>query len=776
MKHNTVNPLIYSLVILFMILGCIKESENKASEKGIYPMKSKTASRFNSNIDELYEGDIKSFIKRMKDEGHKSNRLIDEKSPYLLQHAFNPVDWYPWGDEAFNKARKEDKFIFLSIGYSTCYWCHVMEREIFEVPEIAEIMNKLFISIKVDREERPDVDRIYMQALQMMTGSGGWPMSIFMTNDLKPFWGGTYIPPESNYGRPGFVDLITKLDELWRNKRDELNKSAESLYSVLSEHQASGAPTTLPGIEVLDAGYKVFESMYDDKHGGFGNAPKFPRASTFNFMFRYAARMGNEKAKEMTLQTLRKMAEGGIYDHIGGGFHRYSTDERWHVPHFEKMLYDQGQLVNSYLDAYQLTGDEFYSDNVKDVLNYISKNLTDENGGFYSAEDAESATDPDKPDIKAEGAFYIWSKSELMELLGEEAGKLFAYYYGVESSGNVLEDPHNYFPEKNVLYIAHTLEETASEFDIPIVDLKTALDASRIKVYDHREKRMNPHLDDKILVSWNGYMISAYSRAYQILHDDSYLVSAERAAQFIRSNLYDAKKKILLRRFRDGEAGIEANLSDYALLVAGLIDLYEASFNPDWLEWADELNDLMIERFYDEKSKAFYDTPEDSENLIVRMRDDYDGAEPTGNSIAVMNLLKLSQILDKSELRDKADGILSYYSGILSKSPHALPQMLAAVDFSLTKPKQIIIAGNIKADDTRMMLQTLHEFYIPNKVVIHSDAENEENYVSKNLGIVKYMKMIDGKATAYVCENYACKLPTNDLAIFVSLLDDTSNL
>ena len=735
-------------------------------------MKSKTASRFNSDKNDLYEGDIKAYIKRMKEEGHKPNRLINEKSPYLLQHAFNPVNWFPWGDEAFEKAKEEDKFIFLSIGYSTCYWCHVMEREIFEVPEIAEIMNKLFISVKVDREERPDVDRIYMQALQMMTGSGGWPMSIFMTNDLKPFWGGTYIPPETNYGRPGFVDLIKQIDKLWRTKRDEINESAENLYSVLSEHQASGVSPTQPDVEFLNAGYKIFAQMYDEKHGGFGNAPKFPRVSTFNFLLRYANRTGNDKAKEMVLQTLRKMAAGGIFDHIGGGFHRYSTDARWHVPHFEKMLYDQGQLVSIYLDAFQLTGDEYYSDNVKDVLNYVSRNLTDDNGGFYSAEDAESATSADNLDIKAEGAFYIWSKSELMELLGEDIGNIFVYYYGVESSGNVLEDPHNYFPEKNVLYLAHTLKETAEKFDIPLNETDKLLNEARTVVYEHREKRINPHLDDKILVSWNGYMISAYSRAYQILHDDDYLRSAEKAALFIKTNLYSAKDKILLRRFRDGEAGITANLSDYALLVGGMIDLYEASFNADWIEWADELNDLMIERFYDDKSGVFYDTPESSENLIVRMRDDYDGAEPTGNSIAVMNLLRLSQILNKGELREMADKILSYYSGILKKSPHALPQMLAAVDFSLTKPKQIIIAGDLKSDDTKMMLKTLYEFYIPNKVVIHADSENESNYVTKNLEIVKYMTMIKGKATAYVCENYACKLPTNDLVVFISLLDE----
>ncbi|MCH8905071.1 MAG: thioredoxin domain-containing protein, partial [Bacteroidetes bacterium] len=569
------------------------------------------------------EGNIKTYVKRMLDEGHTPNRLINEKSPYLLQHAFNPVDWYPWGDEAFDKARRENKPIFLSIGYSTCYWCHVMEREVFEVPAIAAELNRMFVSIKVDREERPDVDRIYMQALQMMTGSGGWPMSIFMTHDLKPFWGGTYIPPESKYGRPGFVDLITRINEVWVNQKEQLTESAEKLYNVLSAESSRTNSSKPLEADILDAGFKTFQKMYDSKYGGFGRAPKFPRVSTFNFMFRYAERTGSESAKEMTLHTLKKIAEGGIYDHIGGGFHRYSTDERWHVPHFEKMLYDQGQIIVSYLEAYQITGEEFYADVAKDALSYVMRNMTDPGGGFYSAEDAESALDPERPDEKAEGAFYIWSASEIEKILGEDASKTFIYYYGIKENGNVRKDPHGYFPGKNVLYRAHTPEETATKFGVSVEEIADQLNKSREILFEEREKRVNPHLDDKILVSWNGYMISAFAKAYQIFFNEEYLMAARRAAGFIETKLYDSQKRTLQRRYRDGEAGITANLSDYALLTAALLDLYEASFDVHWLKWAAELNDNMILYFYDEGDGAFYDTPEGIENLIVRMRGEY---------------------------------------------------------------------------------------------------------------------------------------------------------
>lgn len=768
------NLLSVYILLSFQLISCSGETGNNFSEKGQGFMSVKNIP-VNLSVDkEDYEGNIKTFIKRMLDEGHTPNRLINEKSPYLLQHAFNPVDWYPWGDEAFEKARKENKPIFLSIGYSTCYWCHVMEREVFEVDDIAAIMNDMFISIKVDREERPDVDRIYMQALQMMTGSGGWPMSIFMTPDLKPFWGGTYLPPESQYGRPGFIDIMTRINDLWNEDRGQLTRSADKLFEILSKRASTDKSSTQPYHIFLDAAFDIFKNSYDAQYGGFGQAPKFPRTSTFSFMFRYAERTGNESAKDMTLHTLRKISEGGIHDHLGGGFHRYSTDERWHVPHFEKMLYDQGQLIISYLEAYQLTGDDVYSSVAKEAINYVLRSMTDTNGGFYSAEDAESAPDAAHPEEKVEGAFYAWTSVDINEVLGEEDAELFSYHYNVKVDGNVLQDPHGDFENKNVLFVSHNFIETADNFGLSLKSTINRLTESRQKLFLAREERVNPHLDDKILVSWNGYMISALAKAYQIYGEETYLTAAENAANFIIDNMYDQKTKNLLRRYRDGEAGIEGNLSDYALLTAALIDLYEASFNIKWLELASELNDRTIDLFYDSKDGAFFDTPEGSQNLIVRMRDDYDGAEPTGNSIAVMNLLRLSQMLDKKELREKADKTFEYFSSTLERAPHALPQMLSAIEFSLVKPKQIIIAGEAEGDDTKKLLGRLHSMFIPNKVVLLADSRNSDNFLSDNLEIIKSMRPIGGIATAYVCENYACKLPTNDIEIFVSLLMDNS--
>lgn len=764
---NNKNLLLFSIITVSLI-SCSSDDDQKSSGGNTMMLAEAREA--------AYEGNIKNFVERMLEEGQTPNRLINEKSPYLLQHAFNPVNWYPWGEEAFEKARRENKPIFLSIGYSTCYWCHVMEREVFEVPAIAAELNRMFVAIKVDREERPDVDRIYMQALQLMTGGGGWPMSIFMTQDLKPFWGGTYIPPESKYGRLGFVELITRINDIWVTQKDDLIDSADNLYSILiSENSRTDASRPLK-VEILETGFNLFQNSYDPKYGGFGNSPKFPRASIFNFMLRYAERADSQPAKEMILHTLRKIAEGGIYDHIGGGFHRYSIDERWHVPHFEKMLYDQGQLIVAYLEAYQISGEEFYADIAKDALSYVLRNMTSPGGGFYSAEDAESATDPAHPNEKSEGAFYIWSAEELQEVLGEDATNIFSYYYGVESDGNVRDDPFEEFSGKNVLYRAHTQEEAALNFGISVDELSNQLKKARKMLFEEREERVNPHLDDKILVSWNGYMISAFAKAYQIFSDEEYLTAAKRAVGFIEINLYDARKKTLKRRYRDGEAGITANLADYALLIASLLDLYEASFNVHYLRWAAELNDSMILHFYDESTGAFWDTPENIENLLVRTRDEYDSAEPTGNSVAVMNLLRLSQMLDSQDLREKADSVLAYYAPVIERAPQALPQMLAAYDFSLVKSKQIIIAGNINKEDTRIMISKLHSKYIPNKIVLFADSQNGENFLSDKLPIIKAMKMINGKATAYVCENYACKLPTTDLDVFISLLEEKSIL
>lgn len=715
-----------------------------------------------------------TFIQAQKKLGKKPNRLIHEKSPYLLQHAFNPVDWYPWGEEAFEKARREGNPIFLSVGYSTCYWCHVMEREVFENSEIAALMNKYFVNIKVDREERPDVDRVYMAAVLEMTGSGGWPMSLFLTPDLKPFFGGTYIPPVSQYGRMGFPDLAKRIHELWQTQRDKILQSSEEITGFLKQ---SGAVDTsfAVGEEVLKNGFAQFLQQYDSVYGGFGEAPKFPRPVTFNFLVHYYARTGDGSALQMTLTTLRKMAEGGIYDHLGGGFHRYSVDGQWRVPHFEKMLYDQAQLVNSYLDAYQVTHEQFYASIARDVLEYVLRQMTHKTGGFYSAEDAESALDPEKPEEKAEGEFYLWRKKQIENILGKEQANIFNYYYGVEEHGNTLSDPHGVLGDKNVLYIDHTLVETATKFDMHVEEIDKILTAARKKLFDVRQKRPHPHLDDKILTSWNGLMISAFARAYQLLDDQRYLEAARRAAQFITTQLYDPSKKQLLHRFRDGEARFDAHLEDYAFLIMGLLDLYEASFEISWLEKAILLTKQQNEIFYDVKDGGFWSTSGKDKSILVRMKEDYDGAEPTANSLAVLNLLRLSQITDNRQWREMAEKTLEYFGGRLKQIPHAIPQMLVAVDFHLTKPKEIIIAGSPLGADTKALVRQVHQRFMPNKILLLADGGSGQRALASYNTFLENISMRDGKATAYVCENYVCKLPATDTRILAQQLEGKGN-
>lgn len=690
--------------------------------------------------------------------GRTPNRLIREKSPYLLQHAFNPVDWYPWGEEAFEEARKDNKPIFLSIGYSTCYWCHVMEREVFENPNIARMMNEFFVNIKVDREERPDVDRVYMAAVQAMTGSGGWPMSVFLTPDLKPFFAATYIPPITQNGRMGFPELANRIHDLWLTQRDNIVQSSNELTSYLQRRAETGQVSPV-GKELLTIGYVQFLQQYDTINGGFGGAPKFPRPVVFNFLLRYYARTGERSALEMTLTTLRMMAGGGMYDHLGGGFHRYSVDAVWRVPHFEKMLYDQAQLVNAYLEAYQITHDGFFAQVVREVLEYVLREMTEQEGGFYSAEDAESTVNPDRSQEKAEGAFYLWRKAEIEEILGKERGMIVNFYFGVEESGNTLYDPHGVFGDKNVLYIAHSLEETAEKFGKSIDEVRTIIDECKQRLFEVRETRPKPHLDDKIITSWNGLMISAFARAYQVLGDSRYLDAAEHAARFVTSTLYDESSRQLFRRFRDGEVRFDAHLEDYAFLVAGLLDLYEANFDVHWLQRAITLTEEQINRFYDGKDGGFWDTSGKDVSILIRTKEDYDGAEPTGNSIAVLNVLRIAHITENREWKKMAEKTLAFFSGRLKQIPHALPQMLVAVDFHLTKPKQIIIAGKKKSEDTVTLLHEVHGRYLPNRILLLADGAEGQGVLSSYNGFFESIVMRDGKATAYVCEDYVCALP-----------------
>lgn len=698
----------------------------------------------------------------------KPNKLINEKSPYLIQHAYNPVEWYPWGAEAFQKARDEDKPIFLSIGYSTCYWCHVMEREVFENEHIAATMNKLFVNIKVDREERPDVDRVYMSALQAMTGSGGWPMSMFLTTELKPFYGATYVPPTSKYGLPGFEDLIQQLATGWKTRRDEVNESGEKILEHIREASQNITSAGELNKEMLLKGAEQFKNGFDEEYGGFGESPKFPRPPGINFLLRAYYRFEDSESLQMVIRTLLQMAKGGMYDHLGGGFHRYSVDRYWRVPHFEKMLYDQAQLAVNYLEAYQITGDKYIGDITRDVLAYVGRVMTDTNGGFYSAEDAESVIDPAEPHEKEEGAFYVWSKSEIDALLGDDA-EIFNYFFGVNDYGNTPQgsDPHSVFVEKNILYKAHSISETSNKFERSTDEINILLEESKKILFDVREKRPLPHKDDKILTSWNGLMISAFAKAYGVFIETAYLEKAQKAADFILANLYNTADKKLLHRWRDGEAKIDATLEDFSFFSQGLIDLYEASFDEKYLKLAVELCEVMINDFYDEAEGGFFDTSGKDKSILVRTKEDYDSAEPTGNAVAINNLLRLSALTGNTIWYDMAYKSVLAFSGKLEKMPYAMPQMLIALDSLLYKPKQIIIAGRSNDETAYRMIREVSTRFMPDKVVVMIDPEDAAISTTFASKIVQ----TSTETTAYVCENFACMLPVKSLEDFVKLLD-----
>jgi uncharacterized protein YyaL (SSP411 family) len=693
-----------------------------------------------------------------------TNRLIEEKSPYLLQHAHNPVDWHPWGPEAFEKARQEDKPIFLSIGYSTCHWCHVMERESFENEAIAALMNRHFVAIKVDREERPDVDRIYMAFVQATTGGGGWPMSVWLTPELKPFYGGTYFPPEQRYGHPGFPMVLERVAEAWRQDRDRIVESSRAAIEQLTKQSAvaaAGPGSALrPDKDTLDAGFYVFRRSFDARYGGFGEAPKFPRPVALNFLLRYYAGAKSQEALDMAAATLREMAKGGMYDQLGGGFHRYSVDARWFVPHFEKMLYDQAQLAVSYLEAFQITGDASYSQTARGILDYVLRDMRDPDGGFYSAEDADSVIDPAHPEEKGEGAFYVWAQSEIETVAGQPAAEWFCHRFGVEPDGNVRSDPHQEFTGKNILYQAPEVEDPAR--------LATILETSR-KLLEARGARVRPHLDDKVLTAWNGLMISAFAKAGAVLAEPRYTDAARRAADFLSRRMYDAGSGILLRRYRQGEAAIPGFLDDYAFFAQALLDLYETSFEWRDLELAIRLTEKMAELFEDREHGAFYSTAAGDPTLVMRIKEDYDGAEPSGNSIAVLNLLRLAQITDRADFRASAARSLEAFGSRMVAAPVGVPQMLVAYEFSISKPKQIVLVGERDAPDTRQLLAALHSRFVPHGIVLLVNRESRQ-VLARYIPAVAEMTAIGGQATAYVCEDYACKLPTADVAAFAQLL------
>lgn len=697
---------------------------------------------------------------------HKPNKLINEKSPYLLQHAYNPVEWNAWGEEAFSLARKEDKPIFLSIGYSTCYWCHVMEREVFENEAIAKEMNRIFVNIKVDREERPDVDRVYMSALQSMTGSGGWPMSMFLTTELKPFYGGTYIPPRAKFGLGGFEELIHSLDEAWKTRRDEINTSGDKIIEHIKSISSNEKSGNALSADMLLKGAAQYKNGFDEDYGGFGSQPKFPRPVGLVFLMRAYKRYDDQESLRMVIRTLLQMARGGVYDHLGRGFHRYSVDKFWHVPHFEKMLYDQAQLAVAYTEAYQITKDKYFGDIAKDILKYVDTKLSSPQGGFYSAEDAESALKADAPDEKEEGACYVWELVGIKNLLGEDA-EVFCYYYGVEDGGNAPlgSDPHSVFVNKNILHIAHSLSETSNKFEMPTNKVSEIIEECKQILLTEREKRPAPHVDDKVLTSWNGLMISAFAKASAVYGDEKYYDIAKKAAEFILNNLYDENNKTLKHRYRDGELRFEGTLDDYAFFIQALIDIWEAGFDIKYLETAMLLTEKMISDFYDNAEGAFYDTSGNDKSILVRTKEDYDSAEPTGNSIAVMNLLRLSQITHNNKWFEMANDSISLFSGKLEEQPYAMPQMLSALDFALNNPKQIVISGDLNKDETKHLIREINNHFMPNKVLIHIDENNIPGVLS-SWGMYK-----SEKPAVYVCENYTCQLPVSTIEELKKLLE-----
>lgn len=682
-----------------------------------------------------------------------TNRLIKEASPYLLQHARNPVDWYPWSQEAFDRARDEDKPVFLSIGYSTCHWCHVMEHESFEDEGIAAVMNEHFICVKVDREQRPDVDAIYMDAVQAMTGSGGWPLSAFLAPDGRPFYGGTYFPPDDRYGRPGFKKILLAVADAWKSRRDELLNSADQLKQALSRSMDSSAGELSK--ETLESAANALAHSYDARYGGFGRAPKFPQPSQLELLLRYWHKTGSTTHLKMVTDTLAAMYNGGIYDHLGGGFHRYATDAKWLVPHFEKMLYDQALISQVCIEAYVIGQDPELARVVSETLDYVLRDMTDTRGGFYSAEDADSEGE--------EGTFYLWTPAQTKALLGAEQAALFDAYYGVTEQGNF--EHHT-----SILNVENSLDFVAQEHKLAPEDLRKALNAARARLFPAREQRIRPHRDDKIITAWNGLFISALARAGAVLGEPKYLAAGQKAAGFILSNMVEGDR--LHRSMAQGRLSGPGFLEDHAFLIAGLLDLYEATFEIKWLAEAETLAQRMIELFRDEDGGAFFMTAHDQERLLIRNKPDYDGAVPSGNSVAALSLLRLQRINARPEFLDQAEQIIQGLNARLQQTPVALTNLIAAVDFLHGPTAEITIVGQRQDKLTHDMIKLIHASYLPNAVVLLRDSNKGEQALDAIAPFTRTQTAVDGQTTAYICENRVCKRPVTSLADFRQALPD----
>lgn len=680
------------------------------------------------------------------------NRLSQEKSPYLLQHADNPVDWYPWGEEAFEKARAENKPVFLSIGYATCHWCHVMEHESFEDREVAELMNDAFVCIKVDREERPDIDTIYMTVCQMLTGSGGWPLTIFLTPDKQPFFAGTYIPKHDRFGRPGMLEMIPRIKEIWKLKQQDLIRSAAEITQAL---QGTGqqSPGDRMNESALKSGYEQLSRRFDRVFGGFGDSPKFPTPHQHMFLLRYWKRTRDPRALEMVEKTLHSMRQGGIYDHIGFGFHRYSTDREWLVPHFEKMLYDQALLSIAYIEAFQATHEEEYARVAREIFEYVLRDMTDPRGGFYSAEDADSEG--------VEGKFYVWKAEELAEILGDEA-PFFFEVFNIEKNGNFIEQLAGHRTGDNIIYRTKPWGVLGTENKMEEQLLRLRIDAARQKLFDVRRKRVHPLKDDKILTDWNGLMIASLAKAASALAEPKYAEAAAKAAKFALTTLRNPDGS-LLHRYRQGDAAIQGNLDDYAFLIWGLLELYQTAFDVSYLKNAIELNEYLLQHFWDDRAGGFFFTDEKGEKLLVRSKEVYDGAVPSGNSVAYLNLLRLSRMTGNTAWEQKAEELERAFSAQVGQTASAHTLFLVGLDFRIGPSYEVVIAGRPETGDTAEMLVAMQKIFAPNKILMFRPEGTDLPEISQIARFTEGQKSIEGKATAYICKNYVCNVPTTSV-------------
>jgi uncharacterized protein YyaL (SSP411 family) len=700
------------------------------------------------------------MAKRAKPSAPSGNRLAEEKSPYLLQHADNPVDWYPWGEEAFERAKKEDRPIFLSIGYSTCHWCHVMAHESFEDPAVARMMNETFVNIKVDREERPDIDGIYMTVCQMMTGSGGWPLTIVMTPDRRPFFAGTYFPKESRFGRAGMTDLVPQLAKVWTERRGEVDASAEEISAELAKQVSTKRGDEMDDRYINTAALQL-NQRFDEEHGGFGSAPKFPSPHQLTFLLRFWRRESDEWSKEMVVRTLRAMRRGGVYDQVGYGFHRYSTDARWLLPHFEKMLYDQAGLLMAYTEAFQATGDPEFKGVAAEIVEYLLRDMTSPEGAFYSAEDADSEGE--------EGKFYVWTLDELEEALGKEDAVLAAEVWNAKKGGNFQEEATGKATGANVLHLTAGAKENAMALGMSEEELDRRMEAIRLRLLEARSARVRPGLDDKVLTDWNGFMIAALAKAGTALDEPSYVDAAKRAAAFMLGTMVGDDAR-LLHRYREGEAAISGHLDDYAYLVWGLLELYGATFDKAHLSDAVALNRTMLDRFWDPEEGGLFLTADDAEELLVRQKETYDGAMPSGNSVALLNLLRLSHLTGEAELAQRASELGQAFSNDVGRFPSGFTQMMTALDLALGGGQEVVVVGEPDAEDTRAMVGALRAPFLPNKVVLLRRPGEAGQAIVELAPFLEEHHQLDGKATAYVCRDHFCRNPTTDVQTMLDLL------